>query len=63
LSVSPKSVPSVKARARACDLAHCATLADAAIDLDDATSVRRLVSCSLDSDNKLTSVLAAAAQQ
>jgi multiphosphoryl transfer protein len=62
LSVSPKSVPSVKAWARALDLARCASLADAAIDLDDATSVRRLVSSSLDSDDKLTPVLAAAAQ-
>ncbi len=47
LSVSPKSVPSVKARARVLDIARCASLADAAIDLDDAASVRRLVSSSL----------------
>ena len=50
LSVSPKSVPSVKARARALDLARCASLADAALDLDDAASVRRLVSASLNGD-------------
>jgi multiphosphoryl transfer protein len=63
LSVSPKSVPSVKARARALDLAHCTSLADAAIDLDDATSVRRLVSSSLDSDDELTPLLAASANR
>jgi multiphosphoryl transfer protein len=56
LSVSPKSVPSVKARARALDLARCASLADTAIDLDDANSVRRLVSSSL--HDELTPVLA-----
>ena len=63
LSVSPNSVPPVKARVRALDLAHCASLADAAIDLDDATSVRRLVSSSLDSDDELTPVLAASANR
>ena len=63
LSVSPKSVPAVKARARALDLARCAALADAAIDLDDAASVRRLVSSSLDSDDELTPVLAASAKR
>jgi phosphoenolpyruvate-protein phosphotransferase/dihydroxyacetone kinase phosphotransfer subunit len=63
LSVSPKSVPPVKARARALDLARCAALADAAIDLDDAASVRRLVSSSLDSDDELTPVLAASANR
>jgi phosphocarrier protein FPr len=59
LSVSPKSVPSVKARARALDLARCASLADAAIDLDDAASVRRLVSASVDGDDQLIPDLAA----
>jgi phosphocarrier protein FPr len=63
LSVSPKSVPPVKARARALDLARCAALADAAVDLDDAASVRRLVSSSLDSDDELTPVLAAPANR
>jgi phosphocarrier protein FPr len=62
LSVSPKSVPSVKARARALDLARCASLAEAAIDLDDSASVRRLVSSSLDSDDDLTPALAASAK-
>ena len=62
LSVSPKAVPSVKAGVRALDLARCASLADTAIDLDDATAVRRLVSSSLHSDDKLTPVLAASAQ-
>ena len=46
LSVSPHSVPSVKARARALDLAHCISLAHAALDLDDAAAVRQLVSSS-----------------
>ena len=63
LSVSPKSVPSVKARARVLDLARCASLADAAIDLDDAASVRRLVSSSLHSDDELTPVLATSAKR
>jgi multiphosphoryl transfer protein len=63
LSVSPKSVPPVKARARALDLARCAALADAAVDLDDAASVRRLVSSSLDGDDELTPVLAASANR
>jgi len=62
LSVSPKSVPSVKAQVRARDLARCASLADAAIDLDDAASVRRLVSSSLDGDDQLTPVLTTSAQ-
>ena len=47
LSVSPASVPSVKARVRALDLARCASLAETALDLDDAASVRRLVSSSV----------------
>jgi len=42
LSVSPHFVPSVKARARTLDLAGCTSLAGAAIDLDDAASVRQL---------------------
>jgi phosphoenolpyruvate-protein phosphotransferase/dihydroxyacetone kinase phosphotransfer subunit len=63
LSVSPKSVPSVKARVRALDLARCASLAEAAIELDDAASVRRLVSSSLDGDDALISVLAASAKR
>jgi multiphosphoryl transfer protein len=62
LSVSPKSVPSVKARARGLDLARCASLADTAIDLDDAASVRRLVSSSLDSDGEPTPLLATSAK-
>jgi multiphosphoryl transfer protein len=62
LSVSPKSVPAVKARVRALDLASCAPLADAAIHLDDAASVRQLVSSTLDSDDELTQVLAASAK-
>jgi phosphoenolpyruvate-protein phosphotransferase/dihydroxyacetone kinase phosphotransfer subunit len=62
LSVSPKSVPSAKARARAFDLARCASLADTAIDLDDAASVRRLVSSSLDSDDEPTPLLATSAK-
>jgi multiphosphoryl transfer protein len=44
LSVSPSSVPSVKARVRGLDLAHCAALAGAALGLEDAASVRHLVS-------------------
>lgn len=43
LSVSPRAVPSVKARARSLDLASCISLAQAALNLDDASSVRRLV--------------------
>jgi hypothetical protein len=56
-------VPSVKARARALDLARCAALADAAIDLDDAASVRRLVTSSLDTDGELTALLAVSANR
>jgi phosphocarrier protein FPr len=63
LSVSPKAVASVKARARALDLAGCASLADIAIDLDDAASVRQLVSSSLHGDDELTPVLAASAKR
>jgi multiphosphoryl transfer protein len=43
LSVSPSSVPSVKARVRGLDLAHCASLAGAALGLEDAASVRHLI--------------------
>jgi multiphosphoryl transfer protein len=53
LSVSPHSVPSVKARTRALDLGRCTTLAHAALDLDDAASVRQLVSSSLIGDDEL----------
>ena len=63
LSVSPKSVPSVKARARALDLARCASLAHAALDLDDAASVRRLVSASLNGDDELIPDLAASSNR
>jgi hypothetical protein len=56
-------VPSVKARARALDLARCASLADAAINLDDAASVRQLVLSSLDSEDELTPVLGASANR
>ncbi|MEO6502985.1 MAG: phosphoenolpyruvate--protein phosphotransferase [Jatrophihabitantaceae bacterium] len=44
LSVSPRSVPSVKARVRSLDLARCADLAQAALELEDAAAVRVLVS-------------------
>ena len=47
LSVPPRSVPSVKARVRELDLARCADLAQAALGLEDAAAVRRLVSSSL----------------
>jgi phosphocarrier protein FPr len=63
LSVSPKSVPSVKARARVLNIAHCASLAEAALELDDAASVRRLVFSSLDGDDALIPVLAASAER
>jgi phosphocarrier protein FPr len=42
LSVSPRSVPSVKARVRELDLSACVALAKAALRLDDAESVRQL---------------------
>lgn len=44
LSVSPRSVPSVKARVRELDLARCAALAKTALELEDAAAVRGLVS-------------------
>ncbi|MDQ4038462.1 MAG: phosphoenolpyruvate--protein phosphotransferase [Actinomycetota bacterium] len=44
LSVSPLSVPSVKARIRTLDLAKCASLAKGALELGDAAEVRNLVS-------------------
>ncbi len=46
LSVSPRAVPKVKARVRELDLAHCTSLAHAALALDDAAAVRALVSSS-----------------
>jgi phosphocarrier protein FPr len=61
LSVSPSSVPSVKARARELDLARCTSLARAALDLDDAASVRQLVASSLIGDDELTPNLASSA--
>jgi multiphosphoryl transfer protein len=42
LSVAPHSVPSVKARVRELDLSACVALAEAALELDDAESVRQL---------------------
>jgi phosphoenolpyruvate-protein kinase (PTS system EI component) len=56
-------VPPVKARVRALHLARCTSLADAAIDLADAASVRQLVSNSLDSDDELSPVLAASTKR
>jgi phosphoenolpyruvate-protein phosphotransferase/dihydroxyacetone kinase phosphotransfer subunit len=44
LSVSPRSVPLVKARVRTLDTARCASLARAALALADAADVRQLVS-------------------
>jgi len=44
LSVSPLSVPSVKARVRVLDLAQCAALASDALELGNAAEVRHLVS-------------------
>ena len=44
LSVSPRSVPTVKARVRGLELAHCMSLANTALDAEDAAAVRRLVS-------------------
>ena len=43
LSVASRSVPAVKARVRMLDLGRCTALAAAALDLDDAASVRALV--------------------
>jgi len=54
LSVSPLSVPFVKARVRALDLTQCATLAKDALELGDAAEVRDLVSSAL-ADAPLTS--------
>jgi hypothetical protein len=48
---------------RALYLARCAPLADAAVDLDDAASVRRLVLSTLDSDDELSPVLATSAKR
>ena len=61
LSVSPHSVPSVKARTRALDLARCTSLAYAALDLEDAASVRQLVSAELIDGNELIPDLASSA--
>jgi multiphosphoryl transfer protein len=63
LSVSPNSAPSVKARARALDLGRCTTLAHAALDLDDAASVRQLVSTSLIGADELIPDLASSANR
>jgi phosphoenolpyruvate-protein phosphotransferase/dihydroxyacetone kinase phosphotransfer subunit len=43
LSVSPHSVPSVKARVRGLDLDRCTALAEEVLGLDDADAVRQLV--------------------
>jgi phosphoenolpyruvate-protein phosphotransferase/dihydroxyacetone kinase phosphotransfer subunit len=61
LSVSPHSVPSVKARVRALDLARCTSLAHAALDLDDAASVRQLFSSALTGDDEPIPDLASSA--
>jgi phosphocarrier protein FPr len=50
LSVSPHSVAIVKARVRVLDLARCTSLAEAALDADDAAAVRQLVSSADSSD-------------
>jgi multiphosphoryl transfer protein len=42
LSVAARSVPAVKARVRSLELGRCTALAEAALDLDDAASVRAL---------------------
>lgn len=52
LSVSPPSVPSVKARVRTLDLAQCATLAAEALELGDAAQVRQLVWSALGSSDR-----------
>ena len=44
LSVSPHSVAIVKAQVRVLDLARCRSLAEAALEADDAAAVRQLVS-------------------
>jgi phosphoenolpyruvate-protein phosphotransferase len=51
LSVSPHSVAIVKARVRVVDLARCRSLADAALEADDAAAVRQLVSSADSSDD------------
>jgi len=58
LSVSPSSVPSVKARVRGLDLAHCASLAGAVLGLEDAASVRHLVSSARLRDDEMIRDLA-----
>jgi multiphosphoryl transfer protein len=47
LSVAARSVPAVKARVRSLELGRCTALAEAALDLDDAASVRALASSTL----------------
>ena len=59
LSVSPRAVPTVKARVRALDLARCTWLAHAALDLDDAAAVRKLVASSLTGDEAIPDLPAA----
>jgi phosphocarrier protein FPr len=61
LSVSPHSVPSVKARVRDLDLDRCATLAGVALGLDDAAAVRQLVASTLTGDDELSRELGSAA--
>jgi phosphocarrier protein FPr len=63
LSVSPYSVPSVKAQVRSLDLDRCTLLAKAALNLDDAASVRQLVSSSLRSDHEVIPDLASSANR
>ena len=58
LSVSRSSVPSVKARVRGLDLAHCASLAGAVLGLEDAASVRHLVSSARLRDDEMIRDLA-----
>jgi multiphosphoryl transfer protein len=61
LSVSPNAVPSVKAQVRGLDLAHCASLASAALGLEDGASVRHLVLSSRLRDDELITDLASTA--
>jgi phosphocarrier protein FPr len=57
LSVAPPAVPSVKALVRTLDLTRCTSLAAAAIDLDDAPAVRRLVKSRPTTDGATSSVV------
>ncbi len=52
LSVSPHAVAIVKARVRVLDLARCTSLAEAALEADDAAAVRQLVSSADSSDDR-----------